>query len=149
MSRRILIVDDSAVMRKIIVRSLGQAGFAFDEVLEASDGYEALHQVKTARPDLVVSDVNMPNMDGFEFVRALNEMNLDPPIPVIMITTEGTEAKIEEARSYGVKGYIAKPFKPEQLREALGKIFAAGGGYRWIASSSRTSWTRPSKSSPR
>lgn len=123
MLQKILIVDDSAVMRKIILKSLNKAGYTFEQVLEAGDGYEALHQLSQSRVDLVISDVNMPNMDGMELLRAIREQAVEPPIPVIMVTTEGTEGKVAEARSCGANGYITKPFAPEQLKRVLEEIF--------------------------
>ncbi|MBI2839498.1 MAG: response regulator [Acidobacteria bacterium] len=118
----VLIVDDSAVMRKIVAKSIIQAGYVFARVLEASDGYEALHQISQNRFDLVLTDVNMPNMDGLELARIIQEMNLDPPLPVVIITTEGTEDKIHEAEGYGVRAYLTKPFAPAQLKAKLGPI---------------------------
>jgi two-component system chemotaxis response regulator CheY len=112
-----LIVDDSSVMRKIVARSLRQAGVEFTEVLEAGNGLEALAVLQTKVPDLILSDINMPVMDGLEFVRQLQGLNSVRGVPIVMITTEGGESHVVEALSHGAKGYIRKPFTPEQIKE--------------------------------
>jgi two-component system chemotaxis response regulator CheY len=116
---RVLIVDDSSVMRKIVGRSLRQAGLEILEVLEASNGSEALTLVKENSLDLILSDINMPLMDGLEFVRQLRRIESAKHIPVIMITTEAGEAHVVQALSLGASGYIRKPFTPEQIKERV------------------------------
>lgn len=116
----ILIVDDSSTMRKIITRSLRQAGFAIDEIFEAGDGIEGLNALSTNKVDLILSDINMPNMDGLEFVKALRDKG--SKVPIVMITTEGGEDIINEAFASGASGSIRKPFTPEQLQEKLGGL---------------------------
>ena len=116
---RVLIVDDSSVMRKIVERSLRQAGLELSEVLEASNGAEALAEVQNGTFDLILSDINMPAMDGLEFLRNLATVESAKGVPVVMITTEGSEARVVEALSVGAKGYIRKPFTPEQVRERV------------------------------
>src|SRR5208337_5269560 len=96
---RVLIVDDSSVMRKIVERSLRQAGIEVGEVLEASNGAEALAEVQKAPFDLILSDINMPAMDGLEFLRNLSNIESAKGVPVVMITTEGSEARVVEALS--------------------------------------------------
>lgn len=117
---RVLIVDDSSVMRKIVTRGLRQAGFKIDEVLEAGDGQQALNTLKDTNVDLILSDWNMPNLDGLSFVRELRKSD---ETPVVMITTEGGEAKVSEAVEAGANGHIKKPFTPDDLRGTLGKYF--------------------------
>ena len=112
-----LIVDDSSVMRKIVERSLRQAGVDLSEVIEAGNGAEALTAVEKKKPDLILSDINMPTMNGLEFVRALQAVAGMKEVPVVMITTEASESHVVEALSYGAKGYIRKPFTPEQIKE--------------------------------
>jgi two-component system chemotaxis response regulator CheY len=121
---RVLIVDDSSVMRKIVARSLHQAGIEIGEVTEASNGAEALAEVQKARFDLILSDINMPAMDGLEFLRNLSGVESAKGIPVVMITTEGSEARVVEALSEGAKGYIRKPFTPEQVKERITPLVA-------------------------
>lgn len=116
----VLIVDDSSTMRKIITRSLRQAGLAVDNVLEAGDGFEGLSVLEGNSVDLILSDINMPNMDGLEFIREVRSRGIKTP--VFMITTEGGEDTIGEAISRGASGAIRKPFTPEQLQERLGGL---------------------------
>jgi two-component system chemotaxis response regulator CheY len=116
---RVLIVDDSSVMRKIVGRSLRQAGLEILELLEASNGSEALTLARDNALDLILSDINMPLMDGLEFVRQLRRIESAKNIPVIMITTEAGEAHVVEAVSLGASGYIRKPFTPEQIKERV------------------------------
>jgi len=117
--QRILIVDDSSVMRKIIERSLRQAGLEQAEVVEAGNGIEALAQVREGVFDLILSDVNMPAMDGIEFLRQLATIESTKSVPVVMVTTEGSESRVVEALSIGAKGYIRKPFTPDQIKERV------------------------------
>jgi two-component system chemotaxis response regulator CheY len=112
-----LIIDDSSVMRKIVERSLRQAGIELAEVLEAGNGTEALAILEQRKPDLILSDINMPAMTGLEFVRHLQQMSNLKDVPVVMITTEASESHVVEALSYGAKGYIRKPFTPDQVKE--------------------------------
>lgn len=112
----VLIVDDSAVMRKIVERSLRQAGIELDKVLEADSGATALAVVQQNVPDMIFSDVNMPTMDGIEFIRQLQGVESAKGVPVVMITTEGSQTRVMEALSLGAQGYIRKPFTPDQVR---------------------------------
>jgi two-component system chemotaxis response regulator CheY len=112
-----LIVDDSSVMRKIVERSLRQAGLGLTQVLEASNGAEALAAVQKNKVDLILCDINMPVMDGLEFVRQLAGVENAKGVPVVMITTEGSEGHVVQALSAGARGYIRKPFTPEQVKE--------------------------------
>ncbi len=117
----ILIVDDSSTMRKIISRSLRQAGLAVDEIYEAGDGIEGLGVIASGKSiQLILSDINMPNMDGLEFVKAVRGNGNSTPI--VMITTEGGEEIINEAMSSGASDSIKKPFTPDQLQEKLGGL---------------------------
>src|SRR5580658_7842840 len=109
---RTLIVDDSSVMRKIVERALRQAGLDLATVLEASSGTEALELLRRERVDLILSDINMPQMDGLEFLRQMEAQNLAPETPVVMITTESSEEHVREAIAAGAQGYIRKPFTP-------------------------------------
>ncbi len=94
---RVLIVDDSSVMRKIVERSLRQAGLDPMAVLEAGSGIEGLEALKTESVDLILSDINMPSMDGLEFLRQLRAQNLADSVPVVMITTESSEEHVKQA----------------------------------------------------
>ena len=116
---RVLIVDDSSVMRKIVGRSLRQAGLDVLQVLEASNGSEALVLARENPVDLILSDINMPLMDGLEFVRQLRGIESTQQTPVVMITTEAGEGHVVEALALGASGYIRKPFTPEQIKERI------------------------------
>ncbi len=114
---KILIVDDSRAMRRIIHRTLRQAGFAGLEVLEAADGVEALELALGTRPDLILSDWHMPRMSGLEFKRALNEAGLG--IPFGFVTSENTHEMRQLAEEAGADFLLAKPFTPEDMSLAL------------------------------
>ena|SRR5256885_13439717 len=116
-SVRALIVDDSSVMRKIVERCLRQAGIDLKQVLEAGNGAEALVSLRENPVDLILCDINMPVMDGLEFVKQLSTEPNAKGVPVVMITTEGSEAHVVQAISCGARGYIRKPFTAEQVKE--------------------------------
>jgi two-component system chemotaxis response regulator CheY len=116
---RVLIVDDSSVMRTIVERALRSAGLELSEVLEATNGAEGLIAVEKGGLDLILSDINMPVMDGLEFLRNLRTIAAAKGVPVVMISTEGSEAHVVEALSLGARGYLRKPFTPEQLKERV------------------------------
>ena len=123
-SIRALIVDDSSVMRKIVERSLRQAGIDLTQVLEAGNGAEALDVLKKSPVDLVLCDINMPVMDGLEFIQQLSTVENARGVPVVMITTEGSEAHVVQALSAGARGYIRKPFTADQVKEQIIPILA-------------------------
>ncbi len=114
---RALIVDDSSVMRKIVERSLRQAGIELEKVVEAGNGAEALGALRENPVDLILCDINMPVMDGLEFIRQIGTVDHAKGVPVVMITTEGSESHVVEALSNGARGYIRKPFTPDQVKE--------------------------------
>ena len=118
-SIRALIIDDSSVMRKIVERSLRQAGIELTQVFEAGNGAEALGVLKENQVDLILCDINMPVMDGLEFIKQLPGVANAKGVPVVMITTEGSESHVVQALSCGARGYIRKPFTPEQVREQV------------------------------
>ena len=116
---RALIVDDSSVMRKIVERSLRQAGLDPLVVHEAGSGIEGLDLLRVKQVDLILSDINMPSMDGLEFLRQIRAQNLAPGVPVVMITTESSEEHVKQAILAGAQGYIRKPFTAEQVKERV------------------------------
>jgi two-component system chemotaxis response regulator CheY len=116
---RALIVDDSSVMRKIVERSLRQAGLDLLVVHEAGSGIEGLDHLRVRQVDLILSDINMPSMDGLEFLRQIRAQNLAPGVPVVMITTESSEEHVKQAIEAGARGYIRKPFTAEQVKERV------------------------------
>ena len=118
---KVLLVDDSAVMRKIIQRNIKETGLIVDEYVEAGDGKQALEKVSdSGELDLILLDWNMPNMSGIAFVRTLRSLNMPKRIPVVMVTTEGSDSKVSEAKESGADGYLTKPFTADQLRDTLG-----------------------------
>lgn len=117
---KVLVVDDSAVMRKIIKKNIADSGMVVSDYIDAGDGKQALDAVSKNDIDLILCDWNMPNMSGLEFVKTLRSLNLPKKIPVIMITTEGSDAKVNEAKESGADGYLTKPFTPDQIRDTLG-----------------------------
>ena len=121
---RALIVDDSSVMRKIVERSLRQAGIGLSAVIEAGNGAEALSALQEGKVDLILCDINMPVMDGLEFVKQLAGVENAKDVPVIMITTEGSESHVVQALSCGAKGYIRKPFTADQVKEHVVPLLA-------------------------
>jgi two-component system chemotaxis response regulator CheY len=122
---RVLIVDDSAVMRKIVERCLRQAGIELSEVIEASNGAEGLAAVQNGSMDLILSDINMPTMDGLEFLQGLKGLENAKNTPVVMITTEGSESRVVEALSAGARAYIRKPFTPDNIKERVSPLLEA------------------------
>ncbi|MFQ5962938.1 MAG: response regulator [Candidatus Scalinduaceae bacterium] len=117
---KVLLVDDSAVMRKIIQRNIKESGMIVNEFFEAGDGAQALEVVTKDTVDLILCDWNMPNMSGMEFIKTLRSLNLPKKIPIVMVTTEGAESKMTEAKENGADGYLTKPFTADQLRDTLG-----------------------------
>ncbi len=119
MTKSIMIVDDSASLRQVVSIALKGAGY---DVVEACDGKDALGKLDGRRLHLIISDVNMPNMDGFSFVRAAKTLPAYKFTPVIMLTTEAGETKKKEGQAAGAKAWIVKPFQPAQMLAAVSKL---------------------------
>lgn len=119
MSKTILIVDDSASLRQVVSIALKGAGY---EVFEACDGKDALGKLDGRKVHLVISDVNMPNMDGITFVKNLKQIPAYKFTPVIMLTTESQEGKKQEGQAAGAKAWVVKPFQPSQMLAAVAKL---------------------------
>ena len=119
MSKTILIVDDSSSLRQVVNLALTRAGY---EVIEAVDGLDGLAKLDGRKVNLIVSDVNMPRMDGIAFVTQVKQNPRYKFTPVIMLTTEGQDAKKEQGRAAGAKAWIVKPFNPPQLLDAVSKL---------------------------
>jgi two-component system chemotaxis response regulator CheY len=115
----ILIVDDSAGIRKILQRVIRQAEIPLGAVYEANDGCEALEVLKKQTVGLILSDINMPNMNGLEMLSRLKSDDSFKHVPVVMVSTEGSQAKVLEAVQLGAAGYVRKPFNAEQIKEKL------------------------------
>ncbi|NOZ69579.1 MAG: response regulator [Deferribacteres bacterium] len=119
MARTIMIIDDSASIRMVVSIALKKAGY---EVIEAVDGKDALEKIKGQKINLIICDVNMPNMDGISFLKTIKQDPNYKFTPVIMLTTESQEAKKQEGRAAGAKAWVVKPFKPEQMLAAVEKL---------------------------
>ncbi len=122
MALDIMIVDDSAAIRKILQRVLAQAGVALGTVHEANDGSQALELLKTNKVSLILSDINMPNMDGIELLSRLKADAEYKAVPIVMVTTEGSQTRVMQALELGAAGYVRKPFTPEQIKEKLAGV---------------------------
>lgn len=119
MNKTIMAVDDSASIRQMVNFTLKDAGY---DVIEAMDGKDALNKLNGTSIHMLISDVNMPNMDGIELVRQLRAIPDYRFIPIIMLTTESQDAKKQEGKQVGATGWIVKPFKPEQLTAVVKKV---------------------------
>lgn len=119
MDLNVLIVDDSSAIRKILVRVLSQTDLPIKQVHEANDGAEALKIVEANDVSLILSDINMPNVDGLELLQKLRLTPKWKDLSVVMITTEGSQAKVLEAVQLGAKGYVRKPFTADQIKEKV------------------------------
>jgi two-component system chemotaxis response regulator CheY len=122
MAKTILLVDDSASVRQVAGIALRRAGY---ETLEAANGKEGLAVLASARPNLIISDVNMPVMNGIEFLRAVKQHPTSKFTPVIMLTTESGDDLKQQGRDAGAKAWIVKPFQPQTLVDAVAKLILA------------------------
>jgi two-component system, chemotaxis family, chemotaxis protein CheY len=115
----VLVVDDSAAIRKILLRVLSQSDLPIDAVFEANDGLEALKVLETTPVNLVLSDINMPNMDGLDFLTKVRANARWKDLIILMVTTEGSQAKVLEAVRLGANGYVRKPFTSDQIKDKV------------------------------
>ena len=123
MGKKILAVDDSRTMREMVPFTLKDAGY---EVIEAEDGKNALTVLNGVKVDAIITDLNMPNMNGFDLIRALRGNATYKFTPILMLTTEGDGSKKEEGKAAGATGWIVKPFNPEKLVEVVKKVCPLG-----------------------
>lgn len=134
MTKRLMIVDDSPVMRSFVRRTLQITGLEMESCAEAANGAEALEKLHGAGVDLILTDINMPVLDGEGLLRALQ---VDPElkqIPVVVVSTDSTEQRVDALMGLGARGYVKKPFQPEKLSQVLSGIFpewasVADGGF--------------------
>ncbi len=119
MAKTIMVVDDSASLRQVVGIALKGAGY---DVIEGGDGSQALQQLKGQRVHLIISDVNMPNMDGITFVKAVKQMPAYKFTPIVMLTTESADEKKRAGQEAGAKAWMTKPFRPEQLLGVVQKL---------------------------
>lgn len=122
MSFNLLIVDDSSSMRNVLRKTVELSGFNVDNLFEASNGQEALQLLETEWVDLILSDIHMPVMDGISMLEKLHEDEILGNTPVIMVTTEANQERLEYALSLGARGCIRKPFGPQQLRTLMEEV---------------------------
>lgn len=119
MSKTVMIIDDSESLRQVVNIALSGAGY---KVIEACDGTDALDKLDGKKIHLIICDVNMPNMDGITFVKELKRLPAHKFTPVIMLTTDGHEARIQEGQAAGAKAWVVKPFRPAQMLTAVSKL---------------------------
>ena len=119
MSFSILIVDDSLPMRGVLKKTFRAAGYGGSSFLEAKDGKQALETLRENWVDIVITDFNMPVMDGLTMIQEMKKDNLFKDIPVVVVSTEGSQEKISQFLEQGASGYVTKPFTPEQIRDIL------------------------------
>ncbi len=123
MGFNILIVDDSVAIRMILQRTLRRTGLPLENVFEAGDGCAALEILKNEKVSIILSDINMPNMDGLQLLAALKDSEQWTTVPVLIISTESTQSRVMEAVRLGAKGFIKKPFVPEEIQDKLAAFF--------------------------
>ncbi|MCF5029995.1 response regulator [Pseudomonas syringae] len=119
MAKSVLVVDDSSSVRQVVGIALKSAGY---DVIEACDGKDALGKLTGQKVHLIISDVNMPNMDGITFVKEVKKLSSYKFTPIIMLTTESQESKKAEGQAAGAKAWVVKPFQPAQMLAAVSKL---------------------------
>ncbi len=121
----VLIVDDSAAMRRLLRRTLGMCQFELGRVLEAADGQEALDILKERAVGLLLLDVNMPRIDGVALLKLLQQKDKGAMTPAVIVSTDGSRERIDAAIAAGAKGYVCKPFRPEELKRVVTQALEA------------------------
>lgn len=122
MAKSVMIVDDSATMRKIIIRTIRMSGLEFDRTEEAGNGKEAIAKLQSAPVDIVLCDINMPEMSGTEMVKEARKLTCCANTKIIMVSTESSQDLISGVMADGANGYISKPFTPEKFQEQLAPL---------------------------
>ncbi len=125
MALNILLVDDSATVRAVISKALKLAGVDINELHQAGHGQEALDVLEKQWVDLIFCDISMPVMDGEEFVQAMNDKGMIETIPVVIVSSAGSEPRVARLKENGVRDYIQKPFTPERIREVVDQVMGA------------------------
>jgi two-component system chemotaxis response regulator CheY len=116
MKGTVLVIDDSAMMRKVVLRVLKMADVEFETVLEAGDGLEALNLLRINKVELIMCDINMPVMSGLELLKQIKDERLAVGVPIVMVTTENSEPQVRQAILTGARGYIRKPFTVDHIK---------------------------------
>ncbi len=125
MSYTILIVDDSSIVRAMVKKSIGMAGLPISKVVEAANGREALEVLSREWVDIVFADLNMPEMNGAELVEKMSQDATLVSTPVVIVSSEHSQARIDELKAKGIRAYIKKPFRPEGFREVVESVLGA------------------------
>ncbi len=125
MKGTVLVIDDSAMMRKVVLRILKMADFDFETSLEAGDGLEAVALLRQNTVALIMCDINMPTMSGLELLQQIKEEKLATGVPIVMVTTESSEPQVRQAILAGARGYIRKPFTVEHIRNSVKPLLSA------------------------
>ncbi len=128
MSYDILVVDDSSIIRQMVKKSIAMSGVEIGQVYEASNGKEALDVLASSWVDIVFADLNMPEMNGAELVAKMAEDSLLVSTPVVIVSSEHSEARVEEMKQRGIRAYIKKPFRPENFREVVSTVLGPQTG---------------------
>jgi len=123
MSYSLMIVDDSAIIRSALKKTIDMTAIPVDKLVKAVDGLDALEKLKSTWVDIIFCDIHMPRMSGLELFDTLRKSIEFKRIPFVIVSTEGSETRIKELLDLGVAGYIRKPFKPEEIRDVMKKIF--------------------------
>lgn len=119
MAYTIMVVDDSETIRSVLERTIGMTKLPVDAIIQAENGRDALEKLADNWVDIVFTDINMPEMNGIELVDEMNNHAEYQDIPVVIVSTEGSKSRIEQLRQKGVKGYLRKPFTPENIRDII------------------------------
>jgi two-component system, chemotaxis family, chemotaxis protein CheY len=127
MSYNILVVDDSAIVRSIVKKALSLSGVSIGTVFEAANGEEALATLAAQWIDIVFADINMPKMTGIEMVERMAKDNMLDSVPVVIVSTERNQQQIDDLKKRGVRAYIKKPFRPENIRDTIQEIMSSKG----------------------
>ncbi len=125
MAYKILVVDDSATMRALIKRTVTMSGLEIEQLYDAGSGKQALELLETVQVDLILADINMPEMNGIEMTERVLANPATCRVPVVVVSTEASETRIQELKAIGVKGFIHKPFTPEKIRDVVMEILGA------------------------
>lgn len=128
MSYNILVVDDSDIIRAIVKKSIAMSGLEVGQVFEAGNGVEALKVLGQNWIDIVFADINMPEMNGMELVEKMSEDHMLVSVPVVIVSTERNQSRIDELKQRGIRAYIKKPFRPENFRDVVNDVLGALGG---------------------
>lgn len=130
MAYTIMIIDDSETIQTVLERTLKMTKLQIDEIIVAENGVVALEKLKEHWVDIVFTDINMPKMNGMEFIAKMKENSEYRQIPIVVISTEGSQIRIDELEKIGIQGYIRKPFTPEEIRDVILKTLGAWDAQR-------------------